>query len=142
VLSREYFTGALLVIFGGLLRCSAFRALGPLFTFHLTIKNKHTLVTSGPYAWVRHPGYAGMIIWSLGSSIMLLSRGSLVAGTGFMNTILGRGAVYGVVTILAGINWAFAGRLAAEDAVLQKQFGTEWEEWVKRVPYRLVPWIY
>ena len=25
-----------------------------------------------------------------------------------------------------------------EDALMQKEFGTEWEEWRKRVPYRLI----
>ena len=29
-----------------------------------------------------------------------------------------------------------------EDAVLRKEFGTEWEAWAKRTPYRLVPYEY
>jgi hypothetical protein len=26
--------------------------------------------------------------------------------------------------------------------VLKEQFGTEWKEWSKRVPYKLVPYVF
>jgi protein-S-isoprenylcysteine O-methyltransferase Ste14 len=33
-------------------------------------------------------------------------------------------------------------RINTEDKVLKEQFGTEWKEWSKRVPYKLVPYVF
>ena len=29
-----------------------------------------------------------------------------------------------------------------EDAVLRKQFEKEWDEWAKKTPYKLIPYVY
>jgi len=38
---------------GALVRLECFKALGPMFTFTLTIQPEHRLVQHGPYAYVR-----------------------------------------------------------------------------------------
>jgi protein-S-isoprenylcysteine O-methyltransferase len=38
----------------------------------------HELVTWGPYRWVRHPGYAGWLIWAVGTQLLLCNPLCLV----------------------------------------------------------------
>lgn len=67
---------ALLAAAGALLRLACFRALGPLFTFELTIHPAHTLVTTGPYAHVRHPSYTGVFATLVGATGVMLAPGA------------------------------------------------------------------
>ncbi|KAF8877094.1 hypothetical protein BD779DRAFT_1694641 [Infundibulicybe gibba] len=48
---------SLVTLVGTLIRISAYRYLGTMFTFELGRSQR--LVTSGPYSVVRHPGYLG-----------------------------------------------------------------------------------
>ncbi|KAI0635417.1 hypothetical protein C8Q77DRAFT_1043478, partial [Trametes polyzona] len=68
--------GAALAVSGAMLRLECFRALGALFTFEITISPTHTLVTEGPYAYVRHPSYAGVYAVLLGASAVMASPGA------------------------------------------------------------------
>lgn len=43
---------------GWLLRWTAMNTLGRFFTRQLRVQEKQTIVSDGPYAYVRHPGYA------------------------------------------------------------------------------------
>lgn len=60
--------GTLLAAAGGLVRAACYRALGPCFTFELAIRAGHRLVTHGPYARVRHPGYAALLLAIAGTA--------------------------------------------------------------------------
>lgn len=51
---------------GGLIRYKCYRVLGSMFTFEMSIREGHVLVTSGPYAIVRHPAYIGAILVVIG----------------------------------------------------------------------------
>ncbi|KAJ7473636.1 hypothetical protein B0H11DRAFT_2282508 [Mycena galericulata] len=73
-----FLLGVLFVLFGASLRLICFRALGPLFTFHLTVHPAHTLVTTGPYSHVRHPAYTGSLLIIAGLAFSHLSPGSWV----------------------------------------------------------------
>jgi len=44
--------------------------------------------------------------------------------------------------MFVGIVAAVMQRMKNEDAMLEKNFGEEWKEWARRVPCRLVPWVY
>ncbi|KAI8973149.1 hypothetical protein BD414DRAFT_499306 [Trametes punicea] len=68
--------GTFLAVCGAALRLACFRALGALFTFELTISPTHRLVTDGPYAYVRHPSYAGVYAVLLGASAVMLAPGA------------------------------------------------------------------
>src|SRR6266511_1437639 len=55
-MTKWFLIGTFMTAFGGYIRWSCYRALGRLFTFEMSIRDEHELVTQGPYAWVRHPG--------------------------------------------------------------------------------------
>jgi len=74
-ISWPFLVGTLMASFGGIIRYKCYRALGRMFTFEMSILRNHKLITSGPYAIVRHPSYVGCI---LAVSGILLIHGSKV----------------------------------------------------------------
>ncbi len=46
-------------------------ALGRNWSGMVTVKQDHTLITSGPYAWVRHPIYTGILLALVGTAVTL-----------------------------------------------------------------------
>ncbi|KAI0325576.1 ICMT-domain-containing protein, partial [Cubamyces sp. BRFM 1775] len=139
--------GAALALLGAALRVACFRALGPLFTFELTISPTHRLVTDGPYAWVRHPSYAGVYAVLLGASAVMVAPGAWLREAWLAPSLV-------LGTVLAWVFVAFwttkvvyalrstNRRLGTEDAELRRVFGAQWEDWAGRVPWRLVPWVF
>ena len=133
--------GALAVFFGASLRLWCFHALGRLFTFEVTIHPTHTLVTSGPYAFVRHPSYTGAILAGTGAALAHLSHGSWVMegldlhGLGIQRWWISVGGACLATSALVP-------RMNKEDKMLKEHFGNVWEKWRKDVPYRLVPGVY
>jgi protein-S-isoprenylcysteine O-methyltransferase Ste14 len=80
-----------------------------------------TVCRTGPYRFVRHPGYIGAILQSPGTSILLGSLWSLVP------------AAAAVVFMIV--------RTALEDRMLQNELAG-YKDYVKEVAYRLVPRIW
>jgi protein-S-isoprenylcysteine O-methyltransferase Ste14 len=72
------------VIAGGLLMWTL-RNLGRNLTDTVVTRRAHTLVSSGPYRWVRHPFYGGVALCILANALaaanwfLLLTGGVLVA---------------------------------------------------------------
>ena len=64
-----------MAIFGGIIRHQCYESMGRLFTVERSIRTDHVLVTSGPYAVVRHPSYTGLLIVFIG---MILIHGTKV----------------------------------------------------------------
>lgn len=61
--------GLVLLAAGVLLRLWAVVALGRLFTFRVAIQAQHRLVSTGPYRFVRHPSYSGVLLACVGIGI-------------------------------------------------------------------------
>lgn len=61
-------------MFAILVRLASYHSLGQLFTFELSIQDKHKLVTSGPYNIVRHPRSVGQQLFILSAIHRLLWR--------------------------------------------------------------------
>ena len=81
----------------------------------------HTVTTTGPYRFVRHPFYVGTITFSLAIPLVLGSPWALIPG--------------GLAALL------FITKTAAEDRMLRE--GLEgYREYAERVRYRLVPGIW
>jgi len=73
--------GAFMVTVGGLIRLECYRRLGRMFTFEMSIRKEHILVTSGPYGVVRHPGYTGALLAIGGMLLLHASEVSFVLTT-------------------------------------------------------------
>ena len=55
----------------------AIRALGPFWTFRVIVVPGARLVASGPYRWLRHPNYIGVLGELAGAALM---TGALLSG--------------------------------------------------------------
>lgn len=89
-ITREFLAGTVLCVAGALIRLASYKEMGKLFTFHLTLRDSHKLVTSGPYAHVRHPSYTGFWVLLTGTSLMSFGRGSVFRECGWLQTTAGR----------------------------------------------------
>ncbi|KAF9501630.1 hypothetical protein BDN71DRAFT_1501333 [Pleurotus eryngii] len=124
------------------LRLWCFAALGRFFDFQATLKKDHRLVTRGPYAYVRHPSYAGLAGSYVRTLLMLVAAGRSWVGE---YTLMGWVSWVGWAVWCAESAVIFAGvprRVKMEDAALRERFGRKWEEYARRVPYKVVPRIY
>ncbi|HEY5254881.1 MAG TPA: isoprenylcysteine carboxylmethyltransferase family protein, partial [Acidobacteriaceae bacterium] len=65
------YVGVLLLLLGLLFAVWARFVLGRNWSGIVTVKEDHTLITRGPYAWVRHPIYTGILLALLGTAVTL-----------------------------------------------------------------------
>jgi len=139
-----------LIIFGGYFRTSAMRYLGKMYTWEVSfLHNEHRLVTDGPYKFVRHPGYTGLLLVCVGYVGYLF-----VPGTVGRECLWGFGGVskapyrilwnlYPLLLTMTFVdNLVYLTRRSwQEDALMKKMYGKEWEEWRVRVRWRILPGV-
>ncbi len=113
--------GLAIMVAGGVLRIWPMFVLGRRFSGLVAIQPGHELVTDGPYRYVRHPSYLGMMLAMLGWALLFRSSVGVAA------TALGL-----VVLSL---------RIEAEEAMLASQFGEAYETYRART-WRLLPGVY
>lgn len=87
----------------------------------IQIDRGHQVVSSGPYRWLRHPGYAGAVLTYLATPLFLDSPWAFLP-TAFVTTVL----------II---------RTALEDRVLQAELAG-YRAYAQRVRYRLLPGVW
>jgi len=141
-LTPAIFAGLALTCFAGWVRLECYRALGKFFTFELSVKKDHKLVKTGPYAWVRHPGYFAIVLVIVGSGLAFGSPGSWLRESGFWDLWYGKATVLVSAAVPMFITVGLLDRLPREEKVLRETFGAEWEQWAKDVPAKLIPFIY
>lgn len=90
-------------------------------TVSIHTEQGHMVCDSGPYRFVRHPGYAGNLVPPFGIVLALSSVWTLIPVAAAM--------------IIAVI------RTELEDRTLQEEL-TGYRDYARRVRYRLIPWIY
>jgi len=81
----------------------------------------HHVVSSGPYRWIRHPGYAGPILAYLATPVFLDSRWALLPT-----------ALFTIILVI---------RTALEDRTLQNEL-EGYRDYANRVRYRLLPGVW
>ncbi|TFK45848.1 ICMT-domain-containing protein [Heliocybe sulcata] len=134
--------GWFLAVAGSYVRYRCFKTLGKYFTFELSIRKEHRLVTSGPYSYVRHPAYTGGMIAGLGTSVCFLGEGSWLRECGWLHTFIGKTVVGAFLFPVILGSLIAVRRTIVEDRTLQREFGVQWDEWAARVPYRLIPYVF
>lgn len=88
---------------------------------HIQADRRQVVVTSGPYQYVRHPGYTGAILWVLSAPLILGSAIALIP------------AVIGCVLLIV--------RTCIEDRMLRKELDG-YTDYAARVRYRLIPGLW
>ena len=114
--------GLLLFTTGVVIRVWAFLYLGRLFSIFLTIQEGHRLLTDNIYGHVRHPSYTGLLVRSLGWTLVFRSLFGLVAWLALLVFIIKR--------------------IRHEEEVLESEFTSEWEAYRRRTRWRLLPGVY
>ena len=72
-----FVVGLALMAVGIFIRHRAVLTLGRFFTVDVRVEPTQTVVDSGPYRWVRHPSYTGMIVFFAGLGLALSDWASL-----------------------------------------------------------------
>ena len=112
--------GVGLGVIGGVLLIWTFRSLGKNLTDTVVTRRDHTLVTNGPYRWVRHPFYDAVAISVIANA--------LVAANWFLLA----GGILAFALILL--------RTSREEARLLSRFGDEYRDYTNRTGRFLPRW--
>jgi protein-S-isoprenylcysteine O-methyltransferase Ste14 len=70
--------GIVVFVLGSALRWWAILTLGQYFTFEVAVRSTQSVVQSGPYRFVRHPSYTGILIMLFGVGLALTNWASIV----------------------------------------------------------------
>jgi protein-S-isoprenylcysteine O-methyltransferase Ste14 len=70
--------GASIFVGGVILRVSAVLELGQFYSHRVQVMDTHRIVQTGPYRWIRHPAYSGMLLAHLGLVLVYFNWLSLV----------------------------------------------------------------
>ncbi|PPQ98204.1 hypothetical protein CVT26_003456 [Gymnopilus dilepis] len=141
-LTGTFLLGTFSIAFGCYIRWACYRALGRLFTFRLALLKNHRLVTHGPYAWVRHPAYTGLMLMLFGLACWQISPGSYAVECGVLDTTVGKLLAFTNFGVMSSVTLGLLVRMPEEDKMLKRAFGAQWDEWATRVPYSVLPGIY
>jgi protein-S-isoprenylcysteine O-methyltransferase Ste14 len=138
-----FIIGVFAVLLGTYIRLDCYRALGPHFTFHLTVLPDHKLTTNRFYAHVRHPSYTGSMLLVVGLTLSHLAPGCGSWLAERLRALSGSSGTY-VAVGLAALWWAWTlavgvSRAQAEDKEMKKLFAEEWDVWAARVPWWFFP---
>jgi len=113
---------AVLCSVSGLALCIwARRTLGRNWSAQVTFKQNHELITSGPYAYVRHPIYTGFGLLFLGSVIVVGHIGAFIS----------------LLVIMLG----FIIKYSAEEKLMLKHFPDRYPAYMKKVK-ALIPFVF
>jgi protein-S-isoprenylcysteine O-methyltransferase Ste14 len=115
-----FWTGVTLTAAGLLFAVWARLHIGMNWSGIVTIKQDHELITSGPYALVRHPIYTGILLALAGSA-------------------LANGQWRGIVALVIAF-WALWRKLRLEERWMQEQFGEAYLAYSRRTP-ALIPFL-
>jgi protein-S-isoprenylcysteine O-methyltransferase Ste14 len=115
-----FWAGWLLAAAGLLFTVWARRHLASNWSADVTLKVDHDLITSGPYALVRHPIYTGLLL-------------------GFAGSALALGEWRGIVAV-ALVGWAMWRKLRIEERGMRQLFGETYLAYARRVA-ALIPYV-
>jgi protein-S-isoprenylcysteine O-methyltransferase Ste14 len=91
------------------------------FSIVVTIQKDHKLIQSGPYKFIRHPRYLGILSFFTGISLVFRSLF----------------AVFLVIALSLVLIW----RIYAEEALMKQEFDKEWDAHCKK-SWRIIPFVF
>jgi protein-S-isoprenylcysteine O-methyltransferase Ste14 len=115
-------TGVAIMISGIVFRRHAISVLGKYFTASVQIQKDHELIKAGPYRYIRHPSYLGILILTVGLGIALSNWVSLL-----------------LCIVLPAIG--IMRRVKVEEKELELHFGDRYLDYRKST-WRIIPYIY
>jgi protein-S-isoprenylcysteine O-methyltransferase Ste14 len=117
-----FYPGIFLILLGVLVRQVAIAVLGRFFSLEVSIAEDHKLVDNGPYRFIRHPSYAGILISFVGLGFAVQSLGALVVLLGLFSV-------------------SFGYRIRVEERTLLSALGQDYASYMKRTK-RLIPFLF
>jgi protein-S-isoprenylcysteine O-methyltransferase Ste14 len=113
----------LLVLCGGLwLFFQSHADLGKNWSISLEVRERHALVQTGIYRFIRHPMYASFFLLALAQFLLLPNWVAGVAG-------------------LVGVSVLYAFRVRNEERLMHETFGSNYVHYMTKTK-RLIPWIF
>jgi protein-S-isoprenylcysteine O-methyltransferase Ste14 len=113
--------GIFLMLAGVAFRWYSIRVLGQYFSVVIAIQRGQRVIESGPYGYLRHPGYSGALL-----------------------TILGLGLVFGnwlaVLVLLLFASLGYRYRILLEEQMLVDALGDEYRQYMKHTK-RIIPFV-
>ncbi len=98
------------------------KVLGKNWSISLEIREKHQLVSAGPYALVRHPMYTSFLLMALGQAFLLA------------NWVVGLAGLLGFAVL-------FFLRVDKEEHMMLETFGPQYRDYMDRTK-RIIPYFY
>lgn len=116
------YTGIILFIISCVERWWGFRAIGKYFNPRIAVYEGHQLTASGPYRYIRHPLYLGVMLNQIAIPMVLSSWG-------------------GLIIVFVAILPALIYRIKLEEDFLIKHFGDRYRDYMS-ITKRLIPGIW
>jgi protein-S-isoprenylcysteine O-methyltransferase Ste14 len=113
------YIGLLVMLTGSLFRSWSLVSLGTFFSRIVQIETEHRIIKTGPYRWIRHPAYTGMIVTNVG-------------------VIMALGTWLGALIVLVLMLVSTLYRIRVEEALLLETFGNEYRDYMSQT-WRLFP---
>jgi protein-S-isoprenylcysteine O-methyltransferase Ste14 len=95
--------------------------LGAFWSANVVLKEQHAVVDRGPYGYVRHPIYSGVLLMVLGTVILWGRINALVL----------------FVVVFAGLSV----KARLEERLLSEHLAGAYREYKSRVRFALIPWV-
>jgi len=128
----QFFEAIYLAFFGGFVweQIIAFLGLGILLysVVHMRLAKKAGLITSGPYGFVRHPQYLGVVLFTLTLTTRSYWIGKNTFGVSWISPEL-------TVVIWFGTLFAYIALALVEELHLSKVFASEYEQYKERTGF-------
>jgi protein-S-isoprenylcysteine O-methyltransferase Ste14 len=98
------------------------KELGRNWSITLQIREQHKLVSTGPYALIRHPMYTSFLLIAVGQALLL------------SNWVVGLAGLLGFAVL-------FCLRVNKEERMMLENFGQEYRAYMERTK-RIIPYLY
>jgi protein-S-isoprenylcysteine O-methyltransferase Ste14 len=120
--SIVFWIGILIICLGLFLRYWSIHILGKYFSTTVELEESQKIIQKGPYKWIRHPSYSGIILFCIGYGLAVQNWLSLIIAISLPTIAL----LY---------------RIKIEEETLVKGIGTEYEVYQKKTK-KLIPGIW